>query len=118
MHSKLPYKPVEEQAGKSPGPGAYESHFRNKKQAPSYGLGLGQRSFVKTKAGLEIPGSNSYNPSMTYTMTQGAKWGFGSEERKGPIDKKQSQSPGPGNYELDSVAFDTKNPRFFVGKKL
>jgi len=50
-------------------------------------------------------------------MRNGAKWGFGSEVRKGPIESARKNSPGPGGYNLDSMAFSTK-PRFFVGEKL
>lgn len=50
------------------------------------------------KGGLNVPAANNYNPSMTYTQKNSSKWGFGSEKRKGPIDKNRSLSPGPGNY--------------------
>jgi len=50
-------------------------------------------------------------------MRNGAKWGFGSEVRKGPIESARKNSPGPGGYNLESMAFSTK-PRFFVGEKL
>lgn len=50
-------------------------------------------------------------------MRSGAKWGFGSEVRKGPIDSARKNSPGPGGYNIESVAFSTK-PRFYVGEKL
>lgn len=42
---------------------------------------------------------------------------FGSEVRKGPIDLKHN-SPGPGNYALEPMAFDAKRPRFYVGQKI
>lgn len=31
MHSKLTYKPVEDIGGKTPGPGSYEMHLKDKK---------------------------------------------------------------------------------------
>ena len=42
---------------------------------------------------------------------------FGSEQRKGPVDPKQN-SPGPGNYAIEPMAFDSKRPRFYVGQKI
>lgn len=39
MHSKLEYRPIENIGGKTPGPGAYESHTNNKNKAPAYGAG-------------------------------------------------------------------------------
>lgn len=50
-------------------------------------------------------------------MRNGAKWGFGSEVRKGPMESARKNSPGPGGYNIESLAFSTK-PRFFVGEKL
>lgn len=118
MHSKIEYKPIQTTGGFTPGPGAYESHIKNKKGAPSYGYGSEKRDFGVAKAILAIPASNTYNPSLSQTQRSGAKWGFGSETRKGPIEEaKRNGSPGPGNYNIESVAF-SKNPKFFVGEKL
>ena len=46
------------------------------------------------------------------------KFGFGSEKRGGPNDGKSALNPGPGNYNIDSGAFDSRNPRFHMGQKL
>jgi len=52
------------------------------------------------------------------TQPSGSKWGFGSETRKGPLEvAKRNNSPGPGGYNLDSMAF-SKVPKFFLGEKL
>ena len=67
---------------------------------------------------MEIPASNTYNPNLSQTQVTGAKWGFGSEQRKGPLEvAKSNNSPGPGGYNIDSLAF-SKNPKFFLGEKL
>ena len=34
------------------------------------------------------------------------------------FEKAKGTVPGPGNYELDSVAFDHKRPRFHMGVKV
>ena len=62
---------------------------------------------------MKVPAANAYNPNMTFTQKGAAKWGFGSEQRGDP--GRTSFSPGPGNYKLDPLAFETKNPRFFMG---
>lgn len=63
-----------------------------------------------------VPAANTYNPNSTFTQKSAAKWGFGSETRKGM--GSRNNSPGPGNYEIDPIAFDLKKPRFYVGNKL
>ncbi len=40
---------------------------------------------------------------------------FGTERRKGPAGVDRVNSPGPGNYNIDPVAFDAKKPRFHMG---
>ena len=34
------------------------------------------------------------------------------------FEKAKGEVPGPGNYELESVAFDHKRPRFHMGSKI
>jgi hypothetical protein len=102
----------------TPGPGAYESHVKNKKGAPSYGYGSEKRNFEVAKSIMAVPAANNYSVNLSQTQRAGAKWGFGSETRKGPVDEaKRNASPGPGNYNIESAAF-SKNPRFFLGEKL
>lgn len=118
IHSKLKGQGSLEKIIKTPGPGAYESHVNNRRKAPSYGLGSEPRKFGGTQKSFTVPGSNTYNPSADLTQSSAAKWGFGSQERKGPIDMKRAFAPGPGNYEIKSKAFNSQNPRFFLGQKL
>jgi hypothetical protein len=40
VHAKLSYKPIEQTAGKTPGPGAYEISNQTRHTAPSYSPGL------------------------------------------------------------------------------
>ena len=49
------------------------------------------------------------------TSTVAAKWGFGSEKRA--VVGSSSFAPGPGNYNIESVAFSSKH-KFFMGQKL
>lgn len=116
LHKKIEYKPVQKTGGFQPGPGAYESHVRNKKTAPSYGLGSSKRAFSLSRNALEVPGSTAYNPKMNLTQRTGQQWGFGSEKRKG-VGQDKSNSPGPGNYKIEPMAFK-KNPNFFLGEKI
>lgn len=64
IHQKLEYKPIEKVAGKTPGPGTYESHMRNKLAAPSYGQGASKRD-GSLKNTLDTPAANAYNPQMS-----------------------------------------------------
>jgi hypothetical protein len=57
MHSKL--KNLENM--KTPGPGHYESPLRNKKTAPSYGMGTEKRT--QSQIGMGSPPPNAYLPS-------------------------------------------------------
>ena len=100
IHQKLEYKPIEKVAGKTPGPGTYESHMRNKLAAPSYGQGSSKRDGSQ-KNTLETPAANAYNPSMSQTQKAGARWGFGSQKRDEM--GKTTNVPGPGNYEAKST---------------
>lgn len=45
----------------TPGPGTYESHLKNKRDAPKYGVGTEQRS--NSQAKMATPAPNAYNPS-------------------------------------------------------
>ena len=65
-----------------------------------------------------IPASNTYNPNASFTQKAGAKWVFGSEQRKGPADNDRIKSPGPGGYNIKPLAFDADKPRFHVGQKI
>ena len=102
----------------TPGPGNYDSPLSNKKKAPSYGLGSDVRKFGALKSMTHIPASNTYNPNATFTQKSGAKWVFGSEQRKGPAGEDRIKSPGPGGYNLKPLAFDMEKPRFHVGNKI
>lgn len=102
----------------TPGPGNYEAPMGMKKRAPSYGLGSDQRKFGSTKAASAIPASNTYNPNATFTQKAASKWVFGTEVRKGPGETDRVKSPGPGNYEIEPIAFEHKKPRFHVGQKI
>jgi hypothetical protein len=115
MHSKLEYKPIENIGGKTPGPGAYESHQKNKNKAPAYGAGTEKRDFGVAKYILGVPAPSAYNPNASFTQRSEAKWGFGSETRKDPLQQAKKMSPGPGGYNIEPMAFDSKKPRFFVG---
>ena len=96
MHSKLEYKPIHKTGGQTPGPGTYESTIKNKKKDPSWGYGTEKRKFNASSS--IAPASNTYNPGMNLTQKAEARWVFGSEERKGPVNMKSNIAPGPGNY--------------------
>ena len=84
------------------------------KKNPSYGLGSEKRPFLGNKESLSTPSINAYNPNIKLIEKNNSSWGFGSEKRHGP-DKKTHELPGPGNYTLDSKAFDYKKPKFHLG---
>ena len=45
---------------KAPGPGSYESHLKDKKDAPKFGFGSSKRPEITGKKGLDGPGPGSY----------------------------------------------------------
>ena len=116
MHCKLEYKPIEKTGGFTPGPGSYEFNANNKKKEPVWGTGTEKRAEM-AKTGMVVPAPNAYKPSLSMTQKNEARWVFGSEQRKGPVEKS-SIAPGPGNYALEPMAFDHKKPRFHVGQKI
>ena len=62
---------------------------------------------------MSFPASNVYNPNATYTQRSSAKWGLGSEKRKGLA--STSLSPGPGGYSVDSIDFNPHKSKFHMG---
>lgn len=114
IHAKLEYKTIQNTAGDTPGPSAYELTLKNKHSYPAYKLGTEKRD---TSSGKHVgPASNTYLPSMSFTSKAAAKWGFGSETRQAM--GKSGQSPGPDSYALKSMSFDSEKPRFHVGMRL
>ena len=93
--------------------------MKDKRRAPAYAAGTERRTFDVARAAKENPGANVYKPNATFTQTGSSKWVFGTETRKPPgvQSSKGATSPGPGNYEIEPVAFDAKRPRFHVGQK-
>lgn len=116
MHQKLEYKPIQQVGGATPGPGNYESTLKNMKSAPSYGLGSESRPFVGNKSAMGVPSPGTYNPNAGAIQKADAKWGFGSEKRKGLA--KTTQSPGPGNYSVESPNFSPNRAKFHMGQRL
>lgn len=117
MHKKLEYGGFANTTSHSPGPGAYAIHLSHKKKAPAYKLGTEKRDNSSSPGRHSSPSANKYFPNMTFTQTSAAKWGFGSEKRQSLA--RTLQSPGPGNYELKSAAFEQRDKaRFFMGIKL
>lgn len=88
MHNKIEYKTIQQIGVMTPGPGAYEFSLKNKKAAPSFGTGSEKRSFEYNKGIKAFPASNVYKPSDNFTKTTSSAWGFGSEQRKGPVNLK------------------------------
>lgn len=46
------------------------------------------------------------------------RFGFGSDKRRGFVNGSSALGPGPGNYNLESAAFNARNPKFHMGQKL
>ena len=118
LHAKLEYKPVQKTGGLTPGPGAYESHTKNKTRDPVWGTGTSKRSASINKHIAANPGPGGYSPTTSYVLKSDPKFGFGSEQRKGPVDRKSAFSPGPGNYKLDPMDFNSNRAKFYIGQKL
>merc|ERR1712166_1662564 len=109
--------PIENTGGKTPGPGTYDNGIHGgKRTAPAYSPGKEQRVAPVIVSTTVTPAANVYNPTASFVQKSSAKWGFGSDVRKGIAGK--SISPGPGNYQIKPVAFDAEKPKFFMGEKL
>ena len=67
----------------------------------------------------DSPEPSKYNPeqykigrrSPSFTMSKDTRADKNFEKAKGTV-------PGPGNYEIDPIAFDHKRPRFHMGTKI
>lgn len=115
IHAKISYKPIEKSGGLTPGPGAYESHTKNKSKDPVWGTGTSKRPGEVSKHIAAIPGPGAHSPSTNYVLKADPRFGFGSQERKGPVDTKNAFSPGPGNYKLNPIDFDAGKSKFYMG---
>ena len=60
MGSKLGSAIINEKNKGAPGPGSYESHLKDKKDAPKFGFGTSKRPELKAKGAGEGPGPGSY----------------------------------------------------------
>ena len=118
IHGRLAYKPIEASGGLTPGPGAYESHTKNKAKDPAWGTGTSKRTGEVSKHLAAIPGPGTHSPSTSYVMKADPRFGFGSQERKGPVDAKRAYAPRPGNYNLNPIDFDAGKSKFYMGQKL
>ena len=83
-----------------------------------WGTGSAKRDEPINKSVVAYPGPGAHTPSHNYTLKGDPRYGFGTNKRPGPVNLKSSIAPGPGGYEIESKAFDRKNPRFYVGQKL
>jgi hypothetical protein len=118
IHGKLAYKPIEKSGGLTPGPGAYESHTKNKAKDPAWGTGTSKRTGEVSKHVAANPGPGAHSPTPAAVLRADPKFGFGSEQRKGPVNAKTAFTPGPGNYQVDPIAFDARKAKFYMGQKL
>lgn len=57
-------------------------------------------AFEKQQKFRTSPGQ--YNPSDKFTKTAPASWGFGSDKRKGQVQRDQYHSPAPNSYTLQT----------------
>jgi hypothetical protein len=61
MGSKLGSAIINEKNSKNPGPGSYESHLKDKKDAPKFGFGSSKRPDITGKNGKDNgPGPGDY----------------------------------------------------------
>lgn len=117
MSPKLVDRYAEKQAKQLPGPGQYESHTKNMKAAPSYGMGSEQRTQPGVNLKNATPDPGAYNPSHEFSKSKAPGYKIGTENRDAFDTKKHANMPGPGNYELQNGAF-RKKPQFYMGIKL
>lgn len=91
-------RPKEDKLGNVhlPGPGAYQPNLSAIIEKPfASGLGYGKRN-NQDLAKLANPGPGSY--AINRDHKDGPKYGFGKSKRS--EEKKQGDSPGPGNYQI------------------
>ena len=101
-----------------PGPGTYDQKSSLTKDGPAWGQGTSKRDAGRSKDLDSSPAPGSYSPLDGSILKNGPKIGFGVDKRRGTGEGNSSLNPGPGNYNIDSVAFNNRNPRFHMGQKL
>jgi hypothetical protein len=62
------------------------------------------------------PAPCAYNVTNYDVGKNSQKWGFSTDKRQER--QKRNFNPGPGNYNLRSMAFSYEKPRFHMGTKL
>jgi len=85
-----------------PGSGTYNpSQTFTKKSAANYSMGIKLKSDL-TQSVVNVPGAGSYNNNAEAFKTKAPQFGFGSSKRPDITGNKKMQTPGPGNYKLNS----------------
>jgi len=103
---------------KTPGPGHYSQTDSsvNLKGTRKVKFGSGNRSIDHHN---DSPEPGKYNPDYLSVGRRAPSFTMGHDKRSDKnFEKAKGTVPGPGNYEIDPVAFDHKRPRFHMGTKI
>lgn len=88
----------EKESRNKPGPGAYDQHNNTYKTMPAYKMGTSKRDESHMKHGSPNQAPGAYDPSMDFTKTTSAAFGFGTGKRSTIDHKSADRLPGPGEY--------------------
>ena len=79
-----------------PGPGNYDIKTRMADGVPKYSM-PGRRKDFRPKVGVGVPGSGSYEPSVSYTKKNGPLYSVSKQSRDGEVGIFKN-TPGAGTY--------------------
>lgn len=69
--------------------------------------------------GVVSPSPDAYSPNTSCTKLYSPQFKIGTGKRGTSYDaRKAALVPGPGVYEVKSMAFQVEKPKFFIGQKL
>ncbi len=117
MHATIDYTPEKKENAQKPGPGAYNGDYTNvKRREAAYKIGTATRADLDSKKRLlHTVSPDKYNPNIGTIKNSAAKWGFGTDNRKG-LSNNKDNVPGAGAYNIPSRMLE--GPKYVIGSKL
>ena len=96
------------------GPDSYKLSNATRNKEPTWSFGIKPKK--QDKSFSPSPGAYDMHLHKSVACSDASKWGFGSQRRKALANP--TLSPGPGAYKTKSIAFEFKDPKFYMGEKI